>query len=250
MSAATCPTCGAPRVPGAAFCGRCGTRFDQVSASTQAVAAAQPVREITVDWKDLARRAKDIWFPLILVGVMGYIDYLAHGQIFFVVIAGVGSILLILFRKEIGARMGLGRVFGQFPPWVRPVLTAIPALLWFVIRGQGTSGAGLLVMLTTLAMVGGLAILGPQLDGRLRGFYQRRNRVIPRRLRMLLAVLVPILLGFWIVHGTLAALPVLFQGTTSSPAYATDRGGLFVLSTLISGGVAFLLLREAKGDAR
>jgi hypothetical protein len=263
VSAAFCRTCGTPRKPGAAFCSTCGARFDAPSppsppavplvagpatppSYTAPPAAAQPAA-IRIDRSDLLRRARDIWFPLVLVGILGYIDYLSHGNLSFVLIGGVVSIAVILFRGEISKRLGLGDLLKGIPKWVRPVLVALPAMLWFVIRDQGTSGAGLVVMLTTLAFTAGVGAFGPVIDQRLRGFYAARNQMLPRGLRMLLTVVLPILLGFWIVHGTLAALPVLFQGSTSSPATASGRTGLFFLSTVVSAFVAFLLMREARG---
>jgi hypothetical protein len=93
-------------------------------------------------------------------------------------------------------------------------------------------------------MVAVITFLGPRIDQRLANFYARRNRVLPRALRAVLAVVIPILVSFIVIHGSLKALPVLFGGTTNSSAPASGRTGLFILGTLLSGVAAFLLLRE------
>jgi hypothetical protein len=269
VSATVCGTCGAPRLPNAAFCNRCGSAYDlggtaagpasapappPPAAATAppppAAATADPgTGQIQIDPGDLKRRAKEIWFPLVLLGIMGYFDYLAYGNIVAVVLIGGISLGVILFRKEIAAKLNLGQALQGVPRWARQMFVAVPAMLWFVIRGQGTSGAGIAVMLLTLAIVAAIGMFGPAIDAKLSGFYAGRNRVLPKPVRMVLAIVLPILVGFWVVHGTLKGLPVLFFGTTSSPAYASDRLGLFLLSTFLSAAIAFLLLREARSDA-
>jgi hypothetical protein len=207
------------------------------------------VQPASLSRAELWRRVKDIWFPLVLFGLIAYLDFLTHRSWAFILVGGGLALGAILFRGEIAKRVGLGQLLALVPAWLRPVLAAVPAVLWFVIRGQGTSGAGLSVTVTTLALVLGIGVLGPSLDRALGGFYRGRDRMLPRRLRMLLAAVLPIVVGFGVIHGSLKAIPVLFGGTTSSPAGAADRPGMYVVGTLLSGVLAFLLMREGRRAA-
>lgn len=194
---------------------------------------------------DLGRRAAAAWFPLLFVALFAWLDWITHRSVVFLVVVGGGTVAVILFRERIVERLKLGPTLAQVPARLRPLLLALPPLLYFVVRGQGTSDAGIQVLLASIGMILAISFLGPGIDRRLSGFYGRRNRWMPRPARMLLAPVTAILLAFLVVHGTLSDLPALFGGATNSPASPSGRTGRIVLGTLLSGAFAFLLLREA-----
>ena len=162
------------------------------------------------------------------------------------IIVGGIVVALILFGREIGERTGLAEATKQIPPKVRPVLMALPPTLWFAIRGEGTSGAGIAMIFASLALVAAVSFFGPQIDAALVGFYAARNRLLPRGLRLVLVIVLPVLISLIIVHGSLEALPVLFQGTTDSPKSAQGQAGTIVFASLMSAVAALLLMREAE----
>jgi hypothetical protein len=188
------------------------------------------------------------WLPVLLVSIIAYLDYLTHSDAGPAVQIIVGSLVmgLILFGGEIGERTGLSATFRQIPPKLRPVLMAIPPAMWFLLRDEGTSGAGIGVMLVSVGLVASVSYFGEQIDGALRGFYRTRNRTLPRKLRIVLAIVLPILISAVIVHGSLDSLAVLFQGTTSSAKSAEGQAGVIVFAALLSAVVALLLLRDAE----
>ena len=70
---------------------------------------------------------------------------------------------------------------------MRQMLVSLTPLLYFLVRGQGTSGAGVVVVLAGAVVASGVIFLGPAIDAHLKGFYAVRNRVLTRGLRMVLA---------------------------------------------------------------
>jgi hypothetical protein len=184
--------------------------------------------------------------PLALTGLISYFDYLTHrsaGSLLPVAVAA-GVVLLSVAGKPFLERSGLKAQFDRIPTRIRPILYAIPPVLWFAIRDEGTSSAGLPVAFTGLGLVAVTSLLGPEIDRALEGFYASRNRVLPRGIRTVLAIVFPLLVSLVVIHGSLGALPVFFQGTTSSAQAAAGRDGLIVFGALLSGVVAFLLIRE------
>ena len=183
--------------------------------------------------------------PIIFIVVLGYVDWLAHRNIPVVVIGGVVAIGLALFRSQISSRLLRIPAIARIPEPVRTIgLAAIP-LLYFSLRGRGTSGAGGLVLVVGLAVVVAIQLFGPALDRSLARFYEARNRVLPRWLRMLLVPLVAIVVTFLLIHGSLGDLPAMFGGTTRAPASPAGRQGLFLVGVLLSAAAGILLLREA-----
>ena len=57
------------------------------------------------------------------------------------------------------------------------------------------------------------------------------------------------LIAFLVVHGSLADLPALFGGQTSSPQSPVDLTAQFFLATVLAGACTVLLLREG-GETR
>ena len=188
-------------------------------------------------------------FGLAAIALLGYFDWITHREaataIVLVAIAGG----LVMFRDEALERSGLAPMFRDLPSVIRPVLAAVPALAYFLVRGQGTSGAGGMVLLSMAITVGTVALSGPAIDAKLAPFYLARNRVLPLPLRMTLALVMPVLVAFVVIHGSLADVSALFGGTTNHPMSPTGREGRFLFGTLLSAAAAFLLVREAPGHA-
>lgn len=188
-------------------------------------------------------------FGFAVVGVFCYLDWLTHRELVTTLILGGGAAAAILFRDAIVERAKLGPYLAQIPVSVRPLVSAVPGVVYFMIRGQGTSGAGGTVLIAILLSVGIVVLFGRAIDTKLAGFYAARNRILPLALRMALALVLPILAAFLVIHGSLADLPALFGGTTKHPMSPSGREGPFFLGTVVSSALAFLMLRGTAGPA-
>jgi hypothetical protein len=198
-----------------------------------------------------------------LLGFAGYLllfawlDWITHRSILFILIVGGALLLGALFRTRLGAairrasirdRSGtIARVleFWADLPWqVQRILVALTPLIYFVLRGQGTSGAGFVVVFATLLVVVAIVLLGGPIDRALDPFFAWRDKMLPRWARHLLAPVLAIVIAFVVVHGSLLDLPALFGGTTYSPQSPYGLQGRFLLATLVAGVCTVLLVRE------
>lgn len=188
-------------------------------------------------------------FVLAFVALFAYLDWITHRSLpETIALAGLTGGAWV-YRRAIVERLGLQELVGGMSRGVRTVLAAVPGVGYFMARGQGTSGAGGIVLVAILGVIAASAMFGPGIDVKLAAFYTARNRVLPRPLRMLLALVAPVLVAFVVIHGSLADLPALFGGTTDHPATPVGRDGRFFFGTVLSAGVTWLLLREAPGSA-
>ncbi|MBI4260181.1 MAG: zinc ribbon domain-containing protein [Actinobacteria bacterium] len=263
---AVCGRCGTPRAAGALFCGVCGNRFDgaaapiapsvsspppppvaaapagpRTAAMTAPVAAAPAPASIS--GADVADRAKRRWLPLLLVALMGFLDYQTHGSLAFVVPVGLAAVGGVLFGGDLSRRLGLDRVVGRVPSALRPALLAAPALLWFAFRGGGPLMTAILVPALGVGIGALVGTAGPGLDASLAGFYRARDRLLPRKLRMVLGIALPILVTTLLVGG-LGGIPAML-GFDTQFSSVDGREVLLVLGTVFSAGMAFFFLREA-----
>ena len=181
---------------------------------------------------------------VLFVALFAYLDWLTHRSLPVAVGGAAVAMTLILARGWIGRRLLQVPAVAQLPPVARRLLLALVPLLYFMVRGAGTSGAGALVLILSMLVAGGLALAAPSLDGTLRGFYAARNRALPAWLRAVLVPVGAILISFLVVHGSLLDLPALFGGQTNSPASPAGREGRFALAIILSGVLGMLLLRE------
>lgn len=184
-------------------------------------------------------------FVLGFIALFAYLDWVTHRSLGETIVLTGLAAGAYLYRAAIVARLNLQEQVAAMSRGLRTVLAALPSFLYFMIRGQGTSGAGGIVLVGMLIVVGAGALLGPGLDVKLADFYTVRNRLLPRGLRMALALVAPILVAFLVIHGSLADLPALVGGTTKHPATPVGRDERFLLGTLLSAAVAWLLLRDA-----
>jgi hypothetical protein len=192
-----------------------------------------------------------IWIFAAYVVFLAWLDWITHRSVVFVIVVGGGLIAAALYKSRIGKAITsaewarpLVEAWDKAPPQVRQLLVSLTPLLYFLFRGQGTSGAGAVVVIAALIVACAVVFLGKEIDTRLHGFYAARNRVLARGARMVLAPVLGILIAFLVVHGSLADLPALFGGQTSSPRSPIDLSGQMFLATLLAGACTVLLLRE------
>lgn len=185
-----------------------------------------------------------------------WLDWIIHRSIVFIIVVGGGLIVVALNRTRIGQAIMSAEwlrpaveAWQKLPPRVQSLLTSLTPLIYFLFRGQGTSSAGMVVLIAGVMVAATVIFLGPAIDPKLEGFYAARNRVLARGVRMVLAPVLAILIAFLVVHGSLADLPALFGGPTSSPQSPVGQRGPFFLATLLAGACTVLLLRESEEKA-
>jgi hypothetical protein len=188
---------------------------------------------------------------------VAWLDWIMHRSIVFLFVVGGGLIVAAVFRSRLAAVIASAAHSGS-AEWMRPIvdgwrrlpagvqrlLVSLTPLLYFLTRGQGTSGAGTAVAIAGLMVATFAIFLGDLIDPPLTAFYALRDRLLGRWLRVLLAPVLGVLIAFLIVHGSLLDLPALFGGTTTSPQSAVGLPGRFFLATLLAGACTVLLLRE------
>jgi hypothetical protein len=190
-----------------------------------------------------------IAFGIASVALLAYLDWITHRELASIILIGGIAGALILFWDRIVEAANLRSTIDQIPAMIRPVIAAVPPVVYFLARGQGTSGAGGIVLVAILLVVGATVVLGPTIDQRLSGFYSARNRLLPLPVRLGLALALPTVIAFMVVHGNLADLPAMFGGTTKTPAVPAGRSGLFFLGTLLAAATGFLLVRDVPRQA-
>lgn len=194
---------------------------------------------------DVKGRARSALLPLTFVALFAWLDWVLHRNLVFIVIVGGAVVVAILYRGEIAQRSGLGEFMRGLSPVNQALMRAAPALLYFLVRARGTAGLGaILVVLVALGAVIGMVKYGAQIDQRLSPFYRVRDRVLSLRVRTIMAVIFPVVVGFGIIHGSLADLPALFGGPTSSPQTPVGLEAQYFLGAVLCAGMTILLLRR------
>ncbi|OXM63295.1 hypothetical protein CF165_30830 [Amycolatopsis vastitatis] len=185
------------------------------------------------------------------VVLLAWLDWIIHRSVVFVIVVGGGLIAAAVLRFRIAERLRpqLERL-EEIPVPVRRLLISLAPLIYFLFRGQGTSGAGFAVTAAGALVASAVVFLGPKIDPPLGAFYAARDRLLARWVRVLLAPVFGILVAFLVVHGSLTDLPALFGGTTESPQSPVDESGRFFLATLLAGTGTVLLLREGGEKTR
>lgn len=207
----------------------------------------------------IRRRSGGLWPFTAYVVFFAWLDWITHRSAVFVVVVGGGLIAAAVFRDRLFAAVSGAarrdspewvakavRAWGSLPGKTRLLVTSLTPLLYFLLRGQGTSGAGLTVLLASGLVACAVIYAGPAVDRRLRAFYAVRDRVLVRPVRLALAPVLGVLIAFTVVHGSLADLPALFGGTTSTPQSPVGMQARFFLATVLAGACAVLLLREGE----
>jgi hypothetical protein len=168
-----------------------------------------------------------------------------HRSPLFILFVGGAVVVAILYREEIARWSGLEKFMRQLSPLSQSLMRAAPALLYFLLRARGTSGSGaILVVFVVVGVVIGMVKFGAVIDQRLSSFYQLRDRALSLRTRTIIAVVFPIVVGFGIIHGSLADLPALFGGSTSTPRAPIGLESKYFFGAVLCAGVTILLLRR------
>jgi hypothetical protein len=187
--------------------------------------------------------------PLFFVALLAYFDWISHYQTGVAIAIGAAGSIAIVFREQLIDRLGVRPLLDRLPTWARTILPAIPALIFVLARGQGTSNAGGSVILASLIVMVVTVGFRTQIDAKLAGFYAKRNKILPRFLRGVLVAVAPILVGFVIVHGSLADIPAMWGSVTQHAASPAGRGGHIFVATIVSAAIGYLLMAEPSNDA-
>ncbi|MFE7777711.1 hypothetical protein ACFU5O_28185 [Streptomyces sp. NPDC057445] len=195
--------------------------------------------------KDLKRRIKQAWFPLTFIGLLAWLDWIMHRSLLFILVVGGATTAAFLYRKELAQHLQLTGRLRQLPPIARALIRATPPLLWFLVRGQGTSGVGWLVVLLVLGSVAAMTRWGTVVDHYLAHFYSLRDRLLSYRTRSVLVLFIPLVTAFGIIHGNPLDVIALIGGPTTQPQAAPGLIGRFILGTIVAIALTALLMRRA-----
>ena len=175
---------------------------------------------------------------LLLGGVLAVVDWQLHRDLR-VALGIAGAALLGLLAApalgRLGSRLGLSR-----RPWLRVLLAVVPLAAGLVLRWRGaaTVPTALLTAAVPAVAAGTLAWVGRRGAPALAPIARVRNRVLPRWLRAVAAGTLPVVLTFWLVHGSLADIGAIIGLT---PAQQTPLEGT-TGRTLLAGAAASLLV--------
>jgi Sec-independent protein secretion pathway component TatC len=243
MPGSTCATCGAPLAGGAAFCGSCGR---PAVAAPQPAAARAPAAAggglFTA--AEIQRRAKQQMLPLVVLAFVGYLDYRLHRQAPVAIVLFVGGMAVTLFLRE-SARFVLKTLkIKSLPPWGASLVVTVPAAVFFYWRGKGglSSSASFVLMAAIIGAPILLNMVAASVDPSLKWYYGFRNRYLPVAFRPLVLVVGGLLLTFWLVHGDVTDIKILFGKTASKAGYPTLSNTL--KTVMLNIGLGFALLHE------
>lgn len=185
---------------------------------------------------------------LVFIGYVvffAWLDWIIHRSVVFIIVVGGGLVAAAILRYRIAERLRpfLDRL-REIPAPARRLLMSLAPLIYFLLRGQGTSGAGFAVTVAGLLVATAILFLGPKIDPALGPFYAARNRLLTHGLRVVLAPIFGILVAFVVVHGSLADIPALFGGPTRNSQSPAGESVEFFFATLLAGIGTVLLLRE------
>lgn len=236
-----CGGCGGALPADGLFCTGCGAR---------APGAPGPGEE-SPQFRGLLDEAlaglRRFWPALTMIAYLGFFDYRMHGSIIATVLLGGLAALPCLFFRRVQPLVGaLQDLIPNRFLW--PAIVGLPAAVLYVARWKGTQSDT--SALLTAATIGASGFLIANWRSRINRvaapFYQRRDRVLPRVLRLALVLVLPLLLTFLLVHRDLGDIGAVFGGTTKSPrSPAAGSTELAILvTTVLSASAAFLLLNE------
>jgi len=192
---------------------------------------------------NLLSRLKRSWFPLLFLALFAWLDWIMHRSLYFILQAGGTVAAIVLLRPEIG-QLVRGRFNVRVHPVVTTLLWAAPALIYFYFRGQGTSSAGIPVIIAVCGTLIVTALFGERIDAALAGYYRVRDRILPPPVAAILVLVVPIVISFAVIHGSLSDLPAFVGGSTESPLSPEGLGFRFFAGTLLATVFTILMTRR------
>jgi hypothetical protein len=124
-----------------------------------------------------------------------WLDWIIHRSIVFVIVVGGGLILAAAYRARIAAAITsaarggstewAGSVVGpivdrwrRLPVRVQRMLVSLTPLLYFLLRGQGTSEAGTAVVIAGALVAAASIFFGHVIDPPLQNVYAARDRLL------------------------------------------------------------------------
>jgi hypothetical protein len=195
--------------------------------------------------REAALSAKRLWPAVALVAYAGFFDKKIHRDWWGTIIISVVALVPILFHRSLGP---IARPFlSKIPAKSRGlVVVGIPAALVYITRwrGQQTQGAAIVTVGLPLALGFALTAGRERIDVRLASFYERRNRVLPRALRFVLVLAIPVVLTFAIAQRSLSDIGAIFGGQTKAARPVNQAGGRILITALLSTAIGFVLLNE------
>jgi len=244
-----CATCGRDNPETSAFCTGCGARLSPAAATSGQPAPPPPPPAASFSSVSIPDQLVRSWLPLVYLVLVGYFDYISHRQWGAVLLMGGAAVGAILYRQAI---YGFMRPLGQFVPerWFPVLLAGVPGLLYFLTRGSGTldSSGVLLIALMLGVLIFGVVTRGEAVDKALLPWYELRDRLLPKAVRLLAPPFLAIFLSFAIAQGTLTDFDAMVGGTTDKAAIPST--GKILIATLFTVVVTFLLAREAPNRER
>jgi len=235
-----CATCGRENPSTGIFCSGCGARLSPPDAA----GAPPPPGPASLQSVSIPDQLIRSWLPLVYLVLVGYFDYISHREWVPLLLMGGAAIGAILYRQAIYAFL---RPLGQLVPehWFPVLLAGLPALLYFMTRGSGTlSSSGVLLIAVMLgALIFGVVTRGEAVDRALQPWYELRDRLLPKVVRLVAPPFLAIFLSFAIAQGTLGDFDAMFGGTTDKAAIPSTSK--ILIATLLTVVVTFLLAREA-----
>ncbi len=192
------------------------------------------------DWKRNA--------PLVaMVGLAAYFDWLLRGQAGFtlgILMLGLAPLVLRPITGPVLAR--IGEATGIPVKYRRTLAVGVPVAFLYIFRWSGTQGtfSALLTMAIPIGTALYIAKNRTALEARLKPWFKWRDRTIPDNIRLVLVVVVPILIAFLFIHGSLIDLIAFFGGSTRSRTMVAQRGWQILFGTFLSTVSVFLLAHK------
>lgn len=179
---------------------------------------------------------------LILAAVLSVVDFRLHGDPWLaagIVALPILGILLAPVLGRITARLSLGN-----RPVVRVLLVALPLVALVATRWSGGQPVTTALLTAAVPAVVGLSLAWvhhrhPRV---LSPWARLRDRVAPRVLRSVLAGLLPPLITFWFIHGSLADIGAMVGVTPALAAPADDAVWRIAAGSGLAVVGVFLLL--------
>lgn len=191
------------------------------------------------------QRARRLWPVLALIGFLGYFDFKSNGSAATSIVLVALGVIPVLLRSVVTRWFRpLAENLGIPVRFRRPAAVVVPLVVLYFARLKGTQsgGSAFLTMAFVSAFTFLMAARRQQIQAKLGSFYETRDRLLPRVVRVILVVAIPIFLTFLLAHGSLGDIGALFGGETRHSQ--TPGGGRIFITAVLSAGTGFLLLDE------
>lgn len=195
------------------------------------------------------KKIKNMTPLAIFFAIFLWLEWIMHRQQIFIIILGITIIYTFLAQSKIAPQIQIRglKISPLSEEWATAIYVLMPST-YFLIRGSGTSGVGFSVAALIILLSVGLSLLGPTLDRYLSGFYNIRNQRLKKPMTLIISLIIPILLAFIVVHGSLLDIVALFGGNTTSPQTPTGINKRIYFTVVASTLSSYFLLRDPSED--